>query len=370
MSGETLYTIACEMLNRTNVFQKETTEIKYTYMQEEISLLSCLKKETSKHGNKFCQRSESNLQLAYDCIVFAMIFYLEDYPATFSFKQQTRDLFKIWAKRIKVEYSIKKDDKNDDALKGLNQASSEKDTGVAMLKVLHSRKGVTYKDIAKKLGIGLRSIQKSLVKISPSLYDGPKVAYPPFRLGGQPLYANITLIEKEENENKRFITKNTVHPLVLQENLPQLATLLKALAHQFWDYEDDKTRIIGIDIWSQMSVYARNKIVDFYAFNDKDLASFVNIISEPCPDDHACLFYTEKEMMKNLEMELPLNDAISHLMKAEGRKGVIILKSEEQIEVCQVEPGISNDGEKYYRVVDANGDVKKIKIDEIRNVKL
>lgn len=366
MSGETLYTIACEMLNKTNVFQKETTEIKYTYLQEEISLLSCLKKETSKHGNKFCQRSESNLQLAYNCIISAMIFYLENYPASFSFKQQTRDLFIKWIEKIKSEYSIQ----NNEASKKLKPIAAEKDTGVAMLKVLHSRKGVTYKEIEDSMGIGLRSIQKSLVKISPSLYDGPKTAYPPFRLGGQPLLANITLIDKEENEGKRFITKNTVHPLVLQENLPQLATLLKALAHQFWDYEDDKTRIIGIDIWSQMSVYARNKIIDFYAFNDEDLASFVDIISGTCPDDHACLFYTEKEMMKMLEMELPLNDAISHLMKVDGRKGVIILKSEEQIEVCKIEPCISNDGEKCYRVIDANGDVKRIKIDEIRNVKL
>lgn len=370
MAGETLYSIACEMLNKTNVFQKELPEIRYTYMQEEISLLSCVKKETSKYGNKFCERSESNLQLAYECVVLAMVFYLEDYPAAFSFKQQTRDLFKIWAKRIEDEYSIKKDDTSDDVLKGLNQASSEKDTGVAMLKVLHSRKGVTYKDIEDNLGIGLRSIQKSLVKITPSLYDGPKTAYSPFRLGGQPLCAKITLVDEDEHKEKRFITKNTVHPLVLQENLPQLATLLKALAHQFWDYGDDKTRIIGIDIWSQMSVYAKNKIIDFYAFNDEDLASFVNIISESCPDDHACLFYTEKEMMQNLEVELPINDAISHLMKVDGRKGVIILETKEQIEVHQIEPGHSVDGEKYYRVIDSNGVARKIKTDEIRNVKL
>lgn len=369
MAGVSLYTIACEMLNKTNVFQKELSEMRYTFMHEEISLLSCIKKETSKHGNKFCEKSESNLQFAYECIIYAMIFYLEDYPASFSFKQQTRELFITWVKKIQKKYSIK----NDDASKKLKPITAEKDTGVAMLKVLHPRKGVTYKDIEAQLDVGLRTIQKSLVKISPSLYDGPKVAYPPFRLGGQPLYANITLVKKEENEkteDKRFITKNTVHPLVLQENLPQLATLLKALAHQFWDYEDDKTRIIGIDIWSQMSVYARNKIIDYYAFNDKDLESFVKIISNTCPDDHACLFYTEKEMMKNLEIELPLDDAISHLMKVEGRKGIIILNSEEQIEVCQIDPKISNEGEKYYRVVDSNGDVKKIKIDEIRNVKL
>lgn len=367
MAGTTLYSIAYEMLNKTNIFQKELPEIRYTYMHEEISLLSCVRNETSKYGNKFCEKSESNLQLAYDCIVFAMIFYLEDYPATFSFKQQTRELFKMWINKIQIEYSIK----NSDASNELKPTNAEKDTGVAMLKALHPREGVTYKDIEKSLDIGIRSIQKSLVKISPSLYDGPKEAYPPFRLGGQPLYASITIDKREDiNGDKRFITKNTVHPLVLQENLPQLATLLKSLAHQFWDYEDDKTRIIGIDIWSQMSVYARNKIIDYYAFNDEDLASFVNIISQPCPDDHACLFYTEKEMMENLEMELPLSDAISHLMKVDGRKGIIILNSEEQIEVHQITPGVSNEGEKYYRVIDANGEIRKIKTDEIRNVKI
>ena len=368
MSGESLFTIACEMLSTTNEFHKSLEDINYTNSEhEDISLKSCVKAVTSQKGNKFCQRTEANLQIAYECIIFAMILYLEDYPATFSFKQQTKELFYNWVERIQKKYSIK----CSDVSKELKLSNSEKDTGIAMLKILHSRKGVTYKDIEDELDIGIRSIQKSLVKISPSLYEGPKEAYSPFRLGGQPLCAKVTLVnETDSAKEKRFYTLNSVHPLVLQENIPQLATLLKALAHQYWDGEDDKTRIIGIDIWCQMSEYARNKIKDFYAFNDPDLDFFIKIICNPCPDSHACMFYSEKEMMKNLEMELSTKDALAHLMKAEGRKGIIILNSEKTIEVHQIEPIFSNDGKKYYRIVDNCGVVIKVNLDEIRNVKI
>ena len=108
MSGETLYTIAFEMLSNTNVFNQALQEIKYTKPgHEEISLLSFLNDNTSRYGSRFCQRTENNLQIAYECIVSAMIVYLEDFPSTFSFKQQTREIFREWVDKIQKEYSIK-----------------------------------------------------------------------------------------------------------------------------------------------------------------------------------------------------------------------------------------------------------------------
>lgn len=365
MSGETLYTIACEMLNKTNVFNTDVSDIKYTNsIREEISLFSCLKEETSKYGSRFCQRSERTLQLAYKCIIGAMSAYLESYPAGFYFKQCVRKNFYNWVNDIKSLYSIV-DKSSSDVLK---IPKNEKDTGVAMLKLLHAREGITREGLENELGVTDRAVQKALVKISPSLYNGPGEAYTPFRLGGQPLNAEITLVDDVHSSKKRFYTLNTVHPIVLQENITQLATLLQALSRQFWKNEDDVTRLIGIDIWSQMSDYARNKIIDFFAFDDEDLEGFVDIIKNECPDEHACMYCTERDMLSELDIELPTNKKLQYLMKSEGRKGVIILNSGERITSIQITPQNLVDGNKAYRITNENGKIFIITKEQIKDI--
>ena len=85
----------------------------------------------------------------------------------------------------------------------------------------------TYEELKDGLGgITERAIQKDFVKITPSLYAGEGVPDVPFRLGGQPLLAEIELVDKNETRAKfkRFRTLNSVHPLVLQENIMQLVS--------------------------------------------------------------------------------------------------------------------------------------------------
>ena len=227
-----------------------------------------------------------------------MVAYLESYSAVFSFKQQTKEYFVTWLEKIKHLYNIAEATIPDE----LKSGTQERDAGIAMLKMLHAREGITYEEMKNELGrMSLRSIHKDLIKISPSLYKGDGKPDVPFRLGGQPLVAEIEQINPEEYhaDKKRFRTLNSVHPLVLQENIMQLATLLKALAVQYYDQEDDVSRIIAVDIWSQMSPYARKKIVDYYAFDDITLADFVSEIDNPCPDDHG-IYRTEKELLDEI----------------------------------------------------------------------
>lgn len=364
MSGETLYSIAYEMLNKTNVFRKDVAEIKYTNtMQEEISLLSCVKNKASKYGTKFCNKNEASFQLAYNCIVWAMSVYLESYPAVFSFKQQVKVKFNNWLNLIRIEYKIK----DESAAEEIKVTKAEKDTGIAMLKLLHSRKGVTYGELQKDLGITDRAVQKDLVKISPSLYTGPDTPYEPLRLGGQPLLAEISLVDKSERraEKKRFRTTNTVHPLVLQENIMQLGTLLKALCHRYYNFEDNIAAIIAIDIWSQMSEYARNKIKNYFIINDSDLEDFIFMIDDECPDDHACPFQAEKQMVRDIEM--PVEQALEYMMKA-MRKGTIILDSGERIPSVYIVP-LDLSGENItYQVTNENGKICIISKEQIKDI--
>lgn len=213
------------MLQRTNVFPKDVSELKYAsaWPEEDISLLGCVEDEIKKYNHRFRGRSERNLQIVYRCIGAAMAVYIEIYPAAFSFKQQTKEFFLLWLEKIHHAYAI------EDALipDELVIGTKEKDTGIAMLKLLHSRAGVTYEELKDGLGgITERAIQKDFVKITPSLYAGEGVPDVPFRLGGQPLLAEIELVDKNETRAKfkRFRTLNSVHPLVLQENIMQLVS--------------------------------------------------------------------------------------------------------------------------------------------------
>ena len=366
MSRESIFDIAYEMLVQTNIFPKDISELRYTsrWQEEPITLLGCVEKNTKKCDPRFRGKSERNLQTAYTCIATAMVAYLESYPAVFSFKQQTREYFVAWLEKIGQVYAIADATKPDE----LEIGTQERDAGIAMLKLLHARDGVTYEEMKNGLGRkSLRSIHKDLIKIFPSLHKGDGAPDVPFRLGGQPLVAEIELINPDEYSasKKRFRTLNSVHPLVLQENIMQLATLLKALAVQYYDQEDDVSRIIAIDIWSQMSPYARKKIVDFYAFDDLKLSDFIDEIGDPSPDDHS-VYRTEKELLQ--EIEMPVDRALRYIMKATGRTGTIKLVTGEHIVAKEIYPAILDNGSNAYRVIDSTGKTLMLTKENIEDV--
>ena len=104
-----------------------------------------------------------------------------------------------------------------------------------------------------------------------------------------------------------------------------------------------------------MSEYAQQKIKDYFAFNNPDLSDFIAMLEDDCPDDHACAFYTEKELLDRIETPMPIDDALSHLMKAPGRTGVVVLKSGNYIKIRQLSPLYKEDGSCAYEAIDSNG---------------
>ena len=356
MSRETLYEIACEMLRVTNINKKDIADIKYTNSQQEIvSLLELVKTESSLAPRSLRGKTDKNLQLAYEAISSAMRTYLESYTATYSFKQRTQANFLNWLDAIYDKYDIQ--DKS--AREPLTIKRTETDTGIALLKSLHSRQGATIQELEEQLKISDRAVQKDLVKLDPKLYERGKKAkkgdgpYTGFRLGGQPLTADISY--KKTETPRRFYMRNTVHPIVLQENITELATLLKALCRQFFDSEDDKCRLIAIDIWYQMSEYAQKKIKYYFAFDNPDLSDFIAMLEDDCPDDHTCAYHTEKELLNIIETSMPIDDALSHLMKVPERTGIIKLKTGKPLRITQLSPKCTEDGDCAYEAIDTNG---------------
>lgn len=365
MQGESIFGIACEMLQKTNVFNKEISEIGFTDQHgKKIRLIDLVKKETGKYNHRFRGWSEQNMQCAYEAIANAMPKYLDSgYSAPFSFKQRTKVNFETWLKNISYEYDIL----NPFVPEALN--AKENHVGIAMVKLLHCREGITYSDIENKLDISDRSAQKNLVKLNPTLYNGPKEPYAPFCIGGQPLCANVELIDPKETDasQKRFWTRNSVHPLVLQENIMQLATLLNALCHQYFDREDQLSVLIAVDIWNQMSEYAQKKILTYFTHGNEDLKQFVLMLKQECPDDHVCMYHTEREMLKEIEMSI--DQALEFLIKeSRSRSGTILLSDGTCLKNCHVCPNIGRDGRECYEATDECGEkyiITKEQISEI-----
>lgn len=371
MSRETIFEIACEMLQNTNIYRKDVTEIKFTNSQQDIvSLVELVKIEATLAQCNRRGRTEENLQRAFNAIAQAMIAYLSTYTATFSFKRRTTIKFSEWLDKIYDLYDIH--DKSAGNELKVNRADI--DIGVAMLKALHPRQGATIKELEEQLDITDRAVQKDLVKLDPKLYERGKKEkkgkgpYTAFRIGGQPLTADIRYDTTEIP--RRFYLRNTIHPLVLQENIMELATLLKALCRQFFDHEDDRSRLIALDIWCQMSEYAQKKIKYYFAFDNLDFSDFISMLEDDCPDDHVCVFHTEKEMLQMIETSMPIEDALSYLMKVSGRTGTIVLRTGTKINVKQLEPVYQENGIHAYTAVDVNGNAIVFTKDQVQDVHL
>lgn len=369
MARETLYEIAYEMMQTTNVFDKDISEIKYTSREDgelaEITLLTLVKENAQRDdGYKYRGKSRENAHRAYDCIAGALVEYLAKYSSAYSYRQRLKAKFKAWLKAIDLDYDLE----NRSIPEELEP--DEVDLGIKMVKLLHNRRGMSYDDFTRELELqSERSVQKYLVKLSPSLYSGPanKSPYPPFYLGGRPLYAEIKNIgDPYEAGHKRFISRNTVHPLVLQQNIMQLATMMKALCHQYEDYGDEMARFIAVDLWYQLSEYAQNKIKNYYAYSDPDLSYFIRVIDDECPDDHA-VYQKEKEYLLD-DIERPIDMALGDLCKVGGRTGTIILKTGKRINVRYMKQTPNTFGKKEYCATDADGHEEVFTSDQIDSI--
>lgn len=327
MNEDTIYTIALEMLETTNVYKKKVEALRYELRYDEISLLDLIVGKLSKQRSGYRNRSQANLLIAYDAIADSMIEYHDNYPSSFAFKQRMKEKFCEWLDAIKNKYEIRDAELPEE----LKVRPEEFDTAVVMIKELHSRRGVSKEDLKKKLNFkDVRTVQKNLRKLSPSLYEGEDFdkdnVYMPFRLGGQPLHVNIQSHDENKENRKYYRTLNTLHPIVLQENLMQVGTLLQALCRNYYDYESNISTTIAIDIWSQLSEYAKMRIEKYYCFDDQDMADFIELLKDECPDNHACGYRTEMQMFADIE--LPIDESIRGLLKGKNRTCTLVYRDE------------------------------------------
>ena len=362
----TPYSASIEMLRETNPYKRDVSEISYQLQGKNKSLLDIVEHKLSKHRGGARNYSKENRFIAYHAISEAMEDYLDEYRSSFSFKQNVRRKFHFWLKSIQKQYDL-------DCVETPFEEdvkSNEQNTCIAMLKALHSREGVSEDEFP---GIKPRSVRQNLRKLSPELYKGEKEniqaepEYVPFRIGGQPVTVDVKIKKRKNDKKQYYYTPNTVHPIVLQENLMQVGALLKALCNSYYNSksESELGLLIAIDIWSQLSDYAKEKMRNFYAVHDQEFQGFIEILDDECPDDHASTYRTEREMAET--EGLSIEDRLIYLFKVSGRTANIVISlNGKQTTITNVT--VKNVGSDSVIVTDVNKTDHTLKIERIRDI--
>ncbi len=324
MSGETLYTIACEMLRETNPYKIDIEDICYGRDDKQKKLIDLVSYYLGNGRNRYRNRSEEVYQMAYNAIAAALVDYVENLETHYSIRQERQKTFSNWLMDIQKTYQVK-----DVSIP--EELTVAEDTGIAMVKALHSQNGVTKDEIRKALGLtDLRAVQKNLRRLSPDLYGGVKSEmgdeYKPFRVGGQPLSVKIKVIEGANNA-RHYKTPNTLHPIILQENLLEVEILLKSLSLSWDRYNSNISISIAFDIWSQLSEYAKEKIKKDFEYEDAIHQDFLQIIADDCPEDHICFFKTQREMIDLIDGTI--FDVLSEAEKIPDRRCTLRYKDED-----------------------------------------
>ena len=175
--------------------------------------------------------------------------------------------------------------------------------------------GATKDEIAKMIHATPKTAKNIIRRLDPQVEGKNSVRLNPVRIDGQEINVRIKtkkkmtflLEEKTENEDKFkqpvkvFYTTNSLHPVFLQQNLTQVIFLLDSLAKNWEENGSDIVYGIAVDIWMQLSQYAKDKIRD----NHQDMIELCNLVQQ-IEDDYMednlfSKFLTEKEMLKDSE---------------------------------------------------------------------
>ena len=296
-----LYDNAYEMLAETNVYSRPPEQLVYhDHRGEEYALLELVRSHPMIGSGRMSSDKRRGVKInnakCYQAIAEAMVKYADSYPAPASFKKRMRANFVQWLEAIRSKYEFPE---QPEIPWGLYPEDGEKDTVVGMLQSLQSRRGVTKEELQVRLGIGPRAILKDLCKLDPTLReDGAEEQETPvpFYIGGQPVRVEIRSRKYAGDRKKHYRTENSVHPLILQENLFQAATLLQALQRNYDEHESTVSSYLAVDIWSQLSDYARERIEYVFTAGDPDFAAFIEMLKDETPDGRIPAYRTEREM--------------------------------------------------------------------------
>ena len=244
-------------------------------------------------------------------IVMAMEEYLSQMPVPPSLRNDTYALFCDWIERIIEQYSL---EAYADLKKQLPKPV-EDDMGLALIRLFHEDEPKSKADLARDLNVSEKTIQTWLRRLSPGLSEGGKLESP-YRIGNQAVYPGIREAKSQRSSSgeRFYVRDSSMHPVVFQMNLMQIGTLLQSL-QELYDKGDNPMCLgIALDLWCQLSDYAKYRIKNHYAVSNGALGVFINMLDDEAKrDDVETLFQSEKKLFLNGESSF--HEKMMYLMK-------------------------------------------------------
>lgn len=250
-----------------------------------------------------------------EIIEMGMSDFIRRYPANNAYRKKIWDDFVSWVKEICKYIHVEYDE---DKLSENMPSPVMKDATIELIKCLHvykgdEQKGCSKADIIEKLGfsIGERSVKDLINRLDANNQENTK--NPPVVIAGQTIEIDIIhndVYDKEEKRRNRFFSaKSTVNPLFLQLNVAQVYVLLVGLSKSYWENEKNMAIGIGMEIWSQLSEYTKERIEKVYLTEESDLydnelKEFINTINEEISDATLHTYLTESDYIESREISL------------------------------------------------------------------
>lgn len=358
-----LYELAVKMLTETNPFKCDIDQLVYEVSEgqqrKEYNLLRILKDIIGGHKKSVKKEGAEQVDLRFclKCISEAFYQYYEHFTYSYAYKNLVKQQLYRWQEDIIRNFDIK----NVELIKELEPGRDDLDKGIALIKLLHDRDGISVLAMSEKLDISTRAVQKGLKKLS-----GESDEEGSLYIGGQSVQIKLDI--KNDTRPPLYKTENTLHPLVLQENLMQTADLLEALADSYIEQERVVSLVNGISIWTQLSEYAKNRIKIFYALFNANLNKFIEEIETITPnEDSINRFSSERSMMR--EWGGSDEEHLKYYLKGKNRHCNVKLKNRNDELINQtLNLDFDDTGNPVIAIRDSDGNEIKVEYSEIEYV--
>lgn len=273
----------------------------YNELQEKVLYGKNGLKQRFENYLKIRTVSLNNILGLYEIIAECMNDYLKDYSAPAYYKENLRQRFWDWFDYSAYSYDVEIED-----YKPIFEDTVEHyalDTNIQIIKLLHNQEGVTKEEMANELGVSQKTVQTVISRLTNEQTDNP------LRLGGYPMHVAIKTDDKySENcvygpgdkykKRRLYWTENTMHPVSFQFNMMQVGVMLEALCKSYMEDEVYNAFYIGVNLWCQLSEYAKERVVEIFGKKNDDLLMFIAEI-EDISNAHIRTFETEREIMDN-----------------------------------------------------------------------
>ncbi len=306
---------------------------------DSISLKSAIEETMGKFGEEKAS-GKVDEDIITD-ILCGMSKYICGYRAITLYKQKLYNSFREWIYCIAKYYNITDPD---ELIEEFLVQPVKEDPVVAFVKSLHANSGssaATKAELAKQFCVDEKTIRNRLNQFDPGLNRDKKrkkdtekyrvdiLSLP--RFGGQLVQVDVKrTVDKRVH---RFYTPESLHPIALQMNVSQVGILLKGL--QLANNADisDNSMDMAMDIWTQLSSYCQQRLMNRFRPQDEELHDFLNLVDEVSRDEGTeHLFKTELEMFEDESIRSRMEMAC----KGEHPCNVLLKNSDKAIKNCMI----------------------------------